>query len=174
MTRKNLFGYLIGAALGLEVLVALSSGCGKEKPPFATATAINGSDYASIPLISNEGKEIVSELNWSMVTKENNPFTVDMNGDGTSDKVIMQGNVLYFSKGFSNGAFADWKPIARVNSSVAAYSIQVNTNFNNLPSLLYFDPEGKGRFQINSGTNTTGDPILVDPETGKTTSTFDY
>lgn len=86
---------------------------------------------------------------------------IDADGDGIPDHMIIENNVLYFSKGNTNGTFPTKIPVLKIDGNVFAYCLKSMDN-RALPSLLIWDNNNKGYRQDCLGTNESGIPYFGD------------
>jgi hypothetical protein len=147
--KKLLKNLAIGGLLML-------SACGRNND----LESVTSAPY-NAPVASSKGKESFEKL--GEVSPNNVGYTLDMNGDGLEDFVILQNNIVYFKRGRGNGNFEREIPILTISDKVVAYRIGGVAN-QTKPPVVFFLEDGNGYFQPNLGSTPEGIPYFGERE----------
>jgi len=135
-------------------LLVLLVGCGK---PLTISPVEVVSKVDSITLDNRSPN--LPDVDPATISPNNSGYTIDMDGDGIIDFVILENNTLYFTK----NNVGKKVPILTIKGNLMAYSINVLPG-KSLPSLLFWDVNRKGYYQDNLGNNANGLPFFGEVE----------
>jgi hypothetical protein len=171
--NKSTWNYgvaLVIIIIDLMIIAITVTGCNKPQSQIIVikeTTVITNNNIPTIDITNKSPNG--ADIDPKSINPMNPGYNIDLDGDGILDFVILdndnirEGNVLYFSKGNSNGTFGEKIPILRIKGGLIAYCVQ---QFKDKPRpvLLFWNADLKGYYQDNLGNNENGLPYFGDVE----------
>ena len=174
--RKNYGFYLIELLVIIAIIGTITSllfatrrhkaQAAKTANQVVAATNVNNAFV--VPEVSTATKKPDGPLLDMATVNQSNPgYTLDMDGDGISDHVILKGDgIVYYAKGSSDGSLGSEIPILVIHGSLSAYCVfsDVNAQGKAMPKIRFFDDQRRGFYQWCLGTTAEGIPYFGNVE----------